>query len=207
MISGTAYGVVLNDRDELSALRATFLKAPYKAAPIAPVVYIKPRNCFNFGGAPVLIEDDIAEVSLASTLAVLFARDVTDASPDHALEAVGAMCLALDVRCAREDYYRPAIAQTCRDGFLALGDFAPVTALPKEIVTHVDERMVHVWQLSRLVRPLGQLIADLSSFMTLSAGDLLLAGLPGDAPSARIGQNVRVSAAGLAPLATRLKAA
>jgi 5-oxopent-3-ene-1,2,5-tricarboxylate decarboxylase/2-hydroxyhepta-2,4-diene-1,7-dioate isomerase len=48
------------------------------------------------------------------------------------------------------------------------------------------------------------LIVDVSAYMTLRAGDLLLVGLPGDAPTAGVGREITVRSEGLPDLATRL---
>jgi len=207
MISGTAYGVVLNDSEEVAALRPAFADAPYKAAPVSPVVYIKPRSCFSFRGAPVPLEPEFTQLSIAPTLAILFGRDASNVSASIAFAHISAACLALDVASTRDGYYRPAIAQTCRDGFLPLGAFAPLPGRPDEIVTRIDEQIAHRWKLSRLVRPAATLIAELSTYMTFRAGDALLVGLPGDAPVAKLGQTIQVSAPGLPPLTTRIEAA
>ncbi len=206
MISGTAYGVVLNDRDQLAALGPALSEAPYGAPPDWPVVYIKPRTCFSFGGAPVLLPSDCDHLSVASTVGILLGRDAANVRRENAPAYIGAMCVALDVCTARDDYYRPAIAQSCRDGFLPLGALAAASALPDEIVTRIDGAIAHRWALSRLVRPVERLIADMSSYMTLRAGDLLLIGLPGDAPRAFAGQDIEISAGDLPALRTRIAA-
>ncbi|MBB4858642.1 5-oxopent-3-ene-1,2,5-tricarboxylate decarboxylase/2-hydroxyhepta-2,4-diene-1,7-dioate isomerase [Novosphingobium chloroacetimidivorans] len=203
IVSGTIYGVVLNDADERAALADAFNADPYKAPPQAPVVYIKPRLCATVGGAPVPLPAGESEVTVAATVALLFGRDATAGSEDAALSHVEAACLALDVSLPSASYYRPAIAERCRDGFLPLGHAGDV-CLPDEIVTFVDGVEAHRWPLSRLVRSAEKLIAELSSFMTLQAGDLLLIGLPGEAPRARAGQSVRVEAEGFAPIAVSI---
>jgi len=76
--------------------------------------------------------------------------------------------------------------------------------LPGELVTFIDGIEAHRWPLARLLRQPSELIADLSTFMTLRPGDALLIGLPGDAPTARAGQTVRVEAKGLPSLTTVL---
>lgn len=205
MIFGTAYGVVLNDSEELGHLQTALLEPPYKAAPVWPVVYIKPRNCFSFGGAPIPLDPEFEEVAVAATVAVQFGRDAARVESDQALSHISGACLAIDAATARGDYYRPAVAQSCRDGFLPLGAFAAPTALPKDIVTRIDGVIAHRWSTQRLVRPLQQLIAELSSFMTFRAGDLLLAGLAGDAPRARRGQSIEIAADNLPPLRTRIE--
>lgn len=204
MVTGTIYGVVLNDQDELGQLEGAFHEDPYKAPPKAPVVYIKPRLCATAGGAPVLLPAGEEELVAAATLALLIGRDAQAVTPDQAWEHVSAAGLALDVSLPAANYYRPAIAQRCRDGFLPLGPAAAPT-IPSSIVTFIDGNEAHRWSLSRLVRSPRQLIADLSSFMTLRAGDLLLVGVPGDAPRVRAGQGIRVEADGLAPIETRVE--
>jgi 5-oxopent-3-ene-1,2,5-tricarboxylate decarboxylase/2-hydroxyhepta-2,4-diene-1,7-dioate isomerase len=203
-IAGTAYGVALNDKLELESLGEAFAQAPYKAPPRAPVLYIKPRSCFSYGGAPVPLPADLEEVQVAATVGLQFARDVTGASPADVRAAVGAVCLALDVSEPCPSFYRPAIRQQCRDGFLPLAHFADMPASFAQIVTEIDGREVHRWSLDRLARPLETAICEISAFMTLRAGDLLLIGIAGDAPRARAGQIVTVRSEGLASLKTAI---
>jgi 5-oxopent-3-ene-1,2,5-tricarboxylate decarboxylase/2-hydroxyhepta-2,4-diene-1,7-dioate isomerase len=47
------------------------------------------------------------------------------------------------------------------------------------------------------VRPVERLIADISEFLTLQPGDILLIGEPPDAPLAQAGDKVRVEVTGL----------
>jgi 5-oxopent-3-ene-1,2,5-tricarboxylate decarboxylase/2-hydroxyhepta-2,4-diene-1,7-dioate isomerase len=203
-LSGTAYGIALNDVVQQREMAVALQAPPYTTAPKAPVLYVKPRNCFSFGGAPVSVPGDVLELQIAATIGVVFARDLTGASPAAVRAAVGGACLALDVSEPNDGFYRPAIRQQCRDGFLPLG---PLTALPQafgDIVTTIDGEEVHRWSLDRLARGLEDSAAQISGFMTLQAGDLLLLGLAGDAPRARSGQYVSVQSHGLASLTTRL---
>ena len=45
--SGTVFGTLLNFRGELRSLGEQMLQAPYKAAPQAPVLYIKTANTWS----------------------------------------------------------------------------------------------------------------------------------------------------------------
>jgi 5-oxopent-3-ene-1,2,5-tricarboxylate decarboxylase/2-hydroxyhepta-2,4-diene-1,7-dioate isomerase len=57
-----------------------------------------------------------------------------------------------------------------------------------------------------LVRPVARLIADVTEFMTLAPGDVLLVGVPANAPLARAGQRVTVRIDGVGVLANTLVA-
>jgi len=198
-ITGTIYGVILNDIAERISLAAAFEGKPYLSPPKAPVLYVKPRGCATTGDTSVALPQGIAELNAASTIALLFERDARMVAESEAWATIGAASLAVDLSVPQGDYYRPAIAQRCRDGFLPLGRLAS-PSLPDTIVTIIDGVEAHRWSTERLVRPAAQLISDLSSFMTLRAGDLLLVGLPGDAPRVRAGQSIRVEAQGLPAL-------
>lgn len=198
--AGNIYGVALNDRAEREMLAEAFGEKPYAAPPQAPVVYMKPRVCLNAGTVALAPGEELVA---APTLAVLLGRAATRIAAAEALAHVGAVCLAIDLFRPQASYYRPAVAQKNGEGFLPLGGFVHV-ALPCEIRTVVDGREAHRWTLDRLVRPVATLISDLSAFMTLQAGDLLLVGLPGDAPSVRAGQAIRVEADGLPTLHARI---
>lgn len=194
MPSGTIYGVVLNDRAERDQLATAFTEAPYKAPPQAPVVYVKPASALATSGRTVLTSD-VSEVRASSTLALLFSRDAVCVSVDKALSTVGAAALALDLSVPAADYYRPDIPARGREGFVALGAWGDVEEA-LTLTTSVDGKAVHDWSLERLVRSASELISDLSQFMTLAAGDVLLVGLPGDAPLVGAGHTVVVSADG-----------
>lgn len=198
-IAGNIYGVVLNDRDERIRLEQAFRQKPYDLPPAAPVVTMKPLCAL---AAPLPCDAGQDHVA-AATVALLIARDTTGCTAADAMRHVGAMALAIDFSLPRKDYYRPAIAQAIREGSLALGAWCdPV--LPAAIETTVDGKQAHVWELDRLVRDPATLIADLSAFMTLRAGDVLMIGLAGDAPVIRARQHVVAAAVGLDTVAACL---
>lgn len=189
---GHIYGVILNDRDEVARLAPAFQEKPYLAPPAAPVVFMKPTVAVSRG--TVRLEPGRSAVA-AATVALLIARDTTGVSAQAAMDCIGAAAIAIDISYAQADYYRPAVAQRNADGFLVMGDWrAP--AVPERIITFVNGRMTHEWPLDRLIRATGQLIADISAFLTLRAGDVLLVGLPGDAPMVEAGMALRAEAAG-----------
>jgi len=209
MIAGNIYGVVLNDRPQLARMADAFAMPPYKKPPEAPVLYIKTRNCLAPNGGDVVLDTGLAQVEAAATLGLLFGRPATNVSREGALDCVAGACLALDVSEPEASYYRPTVRQRCRDGFLPLGGFAAFDPkiLEASIRTSVNGAAVHTWSAERLARDAAPLIADISQFMTLAAGDLLLIGLPHDAPRAGLGDTVQIACAGLPSLAAHFKSA
>lgn len=194
-LAGNIYGVVLNDTPERAALASQFDEKPYAAPPRAPVVYMKPLASVATGPVTVPAGGLVA----SATLALLVARDTTLVTEPDAFSCLGGAALVLDLSLPASSYYRPAVAQKNGDGRIALGAFAAPT-LPKSIRLLTDGAVIHEWPLDRLHRRPGTLIADLGQFLTLKAGDLLMIGLPGDAPLVQAGQTLRIEAEGLPPL-------
>ncbi len=209
MIAGNIYGVVLNDRPQLAQMAGDFAMPPYKAPPEAPVLYIKTRNCLASGDSDIVLDADLSRVDIAATLGLLFGRAATKIARADAFDCVAGACLALDISEPESSYYRPTVRQRCRDGFLPLGQFSAFDPeiLNASIGTAINGTATHAWSPERLARDAATLIADISSFMTLAAGDLLLIGLPHNAPRAGAGDAVHVACAGLSPLAVRFRPA
>lgn len=189
--SGNIFGVALNDRHERLALADAFCEPPFLNPPWGPIVYMKPASALGKG----LLELGSGErVVAACTLALLFARDAAKCRESEAWDTVGAVALAVDFSLPQADYYRPAIPQMNRDGFLTLGQWQVPTMV--EAIALTANEVQHEWQLDRLDRNPARLISDLSEFMTLRAGDILLVGLPGDAPHLDKPTNLVVSGKG-----------
>ena len=56
---GTVYGALLNFRREWDLWAPQMTEAPYKAAPQAPVLYIKTANTFAPCGAAIAVPDEV----------------------------------------------------------------------------------------------------------------------------------------------------
>ncbi len=199
------YGVALNFRAELEHLKPQMRGDPYKKPPIAPILYIKPRNTWTAHGAAISIPADVEHLKMAGTLGVVIGRTACRVPARDALAYVGGYTVVNDVSVPHESYYRPAIRQRCRDGFCAIGDRG-VLSKPDQIQIRIliNDEMLCSANTRDLVRPVKRLIADVTEFMTLRPGDILLVGEPPDAPLARAGDRVRVEISGLAPLENRV---
>jgi 5-oxopent-3-ene-1,2,5-tricarboxylate decarboxylase/2-hydroxyhepta-2,4-diene-1,7-dioate isomerase len=72
------------------------------------------------------------------------------------------------------------------------------------ITVQLNGLRVQTVQLTELMRPMDELLADVGEFMSLQAGDVLMLGTDvlanGQRPRARAGDTVCLSAPGFAPL-------
>jgi 5-oxopent-3-ene-1,2,5-tricarboxylate decarboxylase/2-hydroxyhepta-2,4-diene-1,7-dioate isomerase len=133
-------------------------------------------------------------------------------SAADALDVVAGYTIANDVSVPHPDYYRPSIRYKCRDGFLPIGPWVMAARrVPRpdalEIRVAIDGKPCVHAALSDLVRPIATLLADVTAFMTLAPGDVLLVGVPAGAPRARPGQHVAIHVDGVGTLENTLLAA
>jgi 5-oxopent-3-ene-1,2,5-tricarboxylate decarboxylase/2-hydroxyhepta-2,4-diene-1,7-dioate isomerase len=92
----------------------------------------------------------------------------------------------------------------CRDGFCPMGDVVPACANINPdalaISVAIDGTVVHRSSTAGLIRPVAQLLADVTEFMTLHPGDVLAVGVAAGAPRARAGQRVTIAIEGVGEL-------
>ena len=97
----------------------------------------------------------------------------------------------------------------CRDGFCPVGPWI----VPRDAVPAPDALVIRAWvngelrmenTTANLQRDIAALIADVTEFMTLRAGDLLAVGVPEHPPLARAGDEVTVEVEGLGRLESTL---
>ncbi|CUJ25089.1 fumarylacetoacetate hydrolase family protein [Achromobacter kerstersii] len=208
----TVVGAALNTRQALAALGNAVDAPPYKAAPKAPVLYIKPVNTYAQDGDVITLPADITEVQVGATLGVVFARRATRLSESEALDVVAGYRVVADLSVPHASYFRPALKQQCRDGFCPIGrDLAPASAIANpdalDIEVWVDGVVAQRASTADLVRPVARLIADVTQFMSFEAGDMLLVGTPHDAPRLRAGQRYDIRIAQVGTLGNSLAAA
>ena len=201
---GTVYGTLLNHRDALAALGEQVHAAPYKAPPKAPVLYIKPRNTWAEPGAAVEVPTDAPELEMGATLGLVIGRTACRVSETDALSFVAGYVVMNDISVPHTAVYRPSMRFKCRDGFCPIGPVVPASASidPDALVITVviDGKVVQRSSTAGLIRPVAQLLADVTEFMTLHPGDVLAVGVAAGSPRARAGQRVRITIEGVGEL-------
>ena len=207
----TVVGAALNTRQALQALGDTVDAPPYQAAPKAPVLYIKPANTYAQDGDVITLPSDVDEVEVGACLGVVFSRRATRVSETEALAYVAGYRVVADLSVPHASYFRPALKQQCRDGFCPIGrDLAPAAAVGDpgalDIEVRIDGQVAQRASTADLIRPVARLIADVTQFMTLEAGDILLTGVPHGAPQARAGQRYDISISRVGALGNALAA-
>lgn len=210
-VSGTVYGVLANYRGFLEALGESVHAPPYKAPPKAPVLFVKPRNTVIGSGMPVPVPDGVDSLEMGACLGLVIGRTACRVSEASAIDCVAGYTVVNDVSVPHTSYFRPAIRHKCRDGFCPIGPRVVASRLVPDpgrlaIRVLIDGREVQTATTGDLLRPIPRLLADVTEFMTLTPGDVLLVGTPPGAPTARAGQRVTIEIDGIGRLENPLVA-
>jgi 5-oxopent-3-ene-1,2,5-tricarboxylate decarboxylase / 2-hydroxyhepta-2,4-diene-1,7-dioate isomerase len=211
-VRGAVYGTLLNFKDALAALGNAVREPPYKAPPKAPVLYVKPRNTRSAHGRPIVVPEGVAALQMGASLGVVIGRTACRVREADALAHVAGYTIVNDVGIPHDNYYRPSIRYKCRDGFCPVGPWVMArrhVPAPDALAIRVEIDGV-VRQLANtrdLVRPVARLLADVTEFMTLVPGDVLMVGVAGAAPLAQAGQQVAITIDRVGTLANALVAA
>jgi 5-oxopent-3-ene-1,2,5-tricarboxylate decarboxylase/2-hydroxyhepta-2,4-diene-1,7-dioate isomerase len=190
MPTGTVYGTLLNFKAELAALQPQMNQPPYKAPPQAPVLYVKPANTWSANGADIAVPTRVPEVEIGATIAMVVSSG---------LNSQIRFVLMNDLSIPHSSFFRPPVKFKCLDGFLGIGSNTIETDKPQDfkLEVHVNGDLVQSLNFSQLVRPAGQLLADVSEFMTLHDGDVLMLGCDclssGKRPLAKVGDVISIS--------------
>jgi 5-oxopent-3-ene-1,2,5-tricarboxylate decarboxylase/2-hydroxyhepta-2,4-diene-1,7-dioate isomerase len=197
-LSGAVYGCLMNHRPALAALGDAANAAPYKTAPQAPVLYVKPRNTVVGDGASVVVPADVAELELGAALGLVIGRTACRVRAADAFSHFAGLTLVADISVPHESFYRPSVRFKARDGFCPIGPrVVPlIGALSNpdalSLRVFVDGVCVQTTTTGDRFRGAAQLLADVSEFMTLSPGDVLMLGVSHGAPRVRTRQEAAV---------------
>ncbi|MEO8060397.1 MAG: fumarylacetoacetate hydrolase family protein [Burkholderiales bacterium] len=207
---GTVYGILLNHHDALAALGTAVNGLPYKAPPRAPALYIKPRNTWAGAGDAIVVPTGETELEIGATIGLVVGRTACRVREAEALSFVAGAVIVNDVSVPHASYYRPSLRFKVRDGFCPIGPFVALGQLGSlgalQLQVEIDGVVVHRNSTTGLIRPAARLLAEVSEFMTLSPGDVLMLGVATGAPHARAGQRVSIVVDGLGRLDNTLVA-
>jgi 5-oxopent-3-ene-1,2,5-tricarboxylate decarboxylase/2-hydroxyhepta-2,4-diene-1,7-dioate isomerase len=203
-LSGTVYGVLLNHAPALAALGAAASEPPYKAPPKAPVLYLKPRNTLVGSTALTEVPADAPALQIGANLGVVIGRTACRVAEHEASSFVAGYVIVDDLSVPHDSFYRPSVRHKARDGSCVIGAVVPQSrvrdANALAVRVFVDGVAVQTTDTGQRIRPLAKLLADVTEFMTLAPGDILMLGTSAGAPTARAGQRVAIEIDGLGRL-------
>lgn len=206
-LSGTVVGALLNDRAEIAALGEAAFHPPHKAPPVAPVLEVKPRHTLAGDGARVVVPAGEDRLDVGVALGIVIGSVAGRVPAGAALAVVAGYLVAADFSLPVASHYRPAVRLKARDGFCPLGAVVPGhrVAAPDTLATalRIDCASVLHGSTGGRVRGVAQLIADVTAFMTLRPGDVLLLGRGQALAPVRAGQSLEASIEGVGTLRCR----
>lgn len=208
-VSGTIFGTALNYKGALEQLGDAVNEKPYNAPPIAPILYIKPANTFNRHGGAIPMPEGMNELEVGACLGLVVGKQATNVAEAEALDYIAGYTVVNDVSVPHASIYRPAVQHKSRDGFCPVGPWIvdqAAVANPNNLAIKVfiNDELRQENTTANLIRPISKLFADVTAFMTLSAGDVLLVGIPEQAPRAQVGDSVRIEIEGVGTLENKV---
>lgn len=207
-LSGVVIGALLNDPATLEAIGAAAHEPPYKAPPRAPVLYVKPHNSLMPSGAHTTLPDGVSGLSIGAAIGLVIGRATCRVSAQTVAAGdagfIAGYTLVVDLFVPHASLYRPSVRERAFDASCVVGPtvIAPGGFDPDDAVIdiRIDGARVQSIPTKGLIRPAAQLVADISEFMTLQAGDVLLAGVRHAPPRIEAGQTWSVACAAIGSL-------
>lgn len=209
--SGTLFGVALNYQGLLQQHQAAFVEAPYKQLPVKPVLFVKTPNTRNQNEGQVVFPAGVQRVQPGPALGVVIGKDASRVSVADALEHVAGYTIVNEVSLPEDSYYRPAVKAKCRDGFCPVGpELVPASQVANPdalgLRLYVNGELRQHNNTANCVRTVAQLIVEISEFMTLHAGDILITGTPEGRVDVQPGDRVDIEIDGLGKLTNHIVA-
>lgn len=208
--SGTLFGVALNYQGLLDQHLAAFQQAPYQKPPSKPVLFIKTPNTRNEQGG-VVLHPQGERLQPGPALGVVIGQLASRVSLENAMTHVAGYVVVNEFSLPEDSYYRPAVKAKCSDGFCVLGP----QLIPRDQVANPGQLSLKLWVNGELrqenttanwVRDIAQLLAEISEFMTLHPGDVLITGTPEGRVDVLPGDRVEVEIDGVGRLLNHIQA-
>ncbi|PRD30094.1 UNVERIFIED_CONTAM: hpaG [Trichonephila clavipes] len=205
--TGTLFGIALNYQGLLQSRLAEFNEPPYQKPPVKPVLFIKTPNTRNGDGQAVFMP--VGErLQPGPALGVVIGKTASRVSEAEAMKHVAGYLIVNEFSLPEDSYYRPAVKAKCRDGFCALSSDVVALSNPHNLTLTllVNGEVRQENSTANFVRSIPQLITELSEFMTLHEGDVLITGTPEGRVDVQPGDEVVVEISGLGRLTNTIVA-
>ncbi|ASF38856.1 2-hydroxyhepta-2,4-diene-1,7-dioate isomerase [Halobacillus halophilus] len=195
----TSFALGLNYSDHASELS---FKAPEE-----PLVFLKGPNTFVGHRGKTYRPSDVTHMHYECELAVVIGREAKGVKKEEAYNYIAGYTIANDyaIRDYLENYYRPNLRVKNRDHCTPIGPWLVDAAEVQDpmnlaLRTYVNGELVQEGSTKDMIFDIPDLIEYLSSFMTLSPGDLILTGTPKGTVDTKVGDEVITEVEGLGRL-------
>ncbi len=212
----TIFALALNYADhaqELAAKSSAEQGSFLHAQRTEPIVFLKGANSVVGHRGYTRRPADGEFMHYECELAVVIGREGKHITRGRAMDFVGGYTVANDyaIRNFLEPYYRPNLRVKSRDGGTALGPWLLGRddigdPMDLKLRTEVNGRVVQEGHTGDMVHDIASLIEFLSSFMTLSPGDVILTGTPKGSVDVQPGDEVLCEVEGVGRLHNTLVA-
>lgn len=204
-INGTVYGTLLNFQGALEELGEQVNEKPYVSPPKAPILYIKPVNTFNRNGEGIPMPPHVSELEIGASLGIVIGKKAVAVNEETARSYIAGYTIVNDVSIPHESLFRPAVQYKARDGFCPIGPWIVEENQLDDpdnltIRVYINDEVTQDNSTKNLIRNVSRLLVDVTEFMSLNPGDVLLLGVPEKAPLAKVGDKVRIEIEGIGSL-------
>lgn len=168
--------------------------------PAEPSYFLKPPSSISDGG-PVIRPQGAELLAFEGEIVVILGAPVRNATTEEAEGAIGWFAPANDfgVHDFRWADRGSNVLTKGQDGYTPIGPAVVATDVDPaslRLTTRVNGEVVQQATADELIFSFGQLVADLSRFMTLERGDIILTGTPAGASVVQPGDVVEVELEG-----------
>lgn len=181
------------------------------AAPKEPLVFLKGPNTFVGHRAHTYRPRDVTYMHYECELTVVIGKTARHVKKEHAYDYVSGYTIANDyaMRDYLENYYRPNLRVKNRDGCTPIGPWLVDRSDIKDpmdltIRTFINGEITQAGTTADMIFAIDELIAYLSSWMTLSPGDLIMTGTPKGSADTAIGDEVITEIEGIGKLSNTI---
>jgi 5-oxopent-3-ene-1,2,5-tricarboxylate decarboxylase / 2-hydroxyhepta-2,4-diene-1,7-dioate isomerase len=177
--------------------------------PEAPSYFLKPVSSLAGDGDPVERPRGTELLTFEGEIAVIVSRQARRVSPAEGASYLGWVAPANDIGLydMRWADRGSNLMSKGQDAFTPLGTPVPIDGLDLDDLTiraKVDGEVRQEDNTANLIFPFGLLVADLSRFVTLEPGDIILTGTPAGSRPAAPGSVVEIEIDGVGKVANRI---
>lgn len=177
------------------------------AVPEKPLLFLKPPSALIGPGEPILLPPESGRVEHEAEIAVVVGRRLRFVSPAEAESAISGIACANDVTA--RDLQKSDSQWTRAKGFDTFCPVGPVVAgvdwRTLEVIARVNGEERQRGKSSEMVFPIPDLLAYISTIMTLEPGDLVLTGTPAGTSPLHEGDVVEVEIPGVGILSNPVR--